>query len=60
LYYLDYARTEICFAIISLLLMLMALIFAFYTFKNSRYMFKRLAAFLFFITGEHHFYSHLN
>ncbi|CAL8117090.1 unnamed protein product [Orchesella dallaii] len=46
----DYTRVQICFAFISILLMTMTIVAAFYTFKNSRYVYKRLAACLYFMT----------
>jgi hypothetical protein len=49
----DYTRTSIIFGFLSLLMMVMSLIAAFYTFKNSRYVYKRLAAALYFITGQY-------
>lgn len=48
----DYRRTQIVFALLSIMLMLMALLAAFYTFKNGRYMYKRLASGLSIICGE--------
>lgn len=48
----DYHRTQLTFAVLSLLLMLLSLSSAFYTFKNGRYMYKRLAAGLYFISGQ--------
>lgn len=49
---IDYTRAQICFAFISVLLMTMTIIAAFYTFKNSRYVYKRLASCLYFMTSE--------
>ncbi|CAG7628980.1 unnamed protein product [Allacma fusca] len=46
----DYTRTTTIFAVISLFTMAMSLFSAFYTFKNSRYVYKRLAAGIYFIT----------
>ncbi|XP_049774373.1 uncharacterized protein LOC126162127 [Schistocerca cancellata] len=40
---LNYTRSEVCFSIISLLLIFMGTFFSVYTFRNPRYMFKRLA-----------------
>lgn len=48
---IDYTRAQICFAFISVLLMTMTIVAAFYTFKNSRYVYKRLAACLYFMTS---------
>jgi len=42
--FLDYQRTAAGFSIIALMIMLMGLAFAFYTFFETRYMYKRLAA----------------
>ncbi|ODM92366.1 Voltage-dependent calcium channel gamma-8 subunit [Orchesella cincta] len=47
---IDYTRAQICFAFISVLLMVMTIVAAFYTFKNSRYVYKRLASCLYFMT----------
>lgn len=42
--FLDYQRTAAGFSVIALLIMLMGLAFSFYTFHETRYMYKRLAA----------------
>ena len=48
----DYSRSETAFAIISLLMILMGAGFSVYAIREPRYMFKRLAAALHFITGN--------
>uniref|UniRef100_T1JP77 MARVEL domain-containing protein n=1 Tax=Strigamia maritima TaxID=126957 RepID=T1JP77_STRMM len=48
---LDFYRTETAFAIIALILMLMGHGFSFYTFIEQRYMYKRLASGVHFLTA---------
>lgn len=49
---IDYRRTVVALTALSLLIVSMAVIFSCYTFHNSRYTFKRLAAAIHFLSGN--------
>ena len=50
--FIDYSRSETAFAVLSVLMMLVAHIFVFYSLKEPRYMFKRLSGIMHLIAGK--------